>query len=76
MDYIDAELTLIGEPTSDDVGTSQVVIRADDGFTQADCTFSIEVFNQLQLNSVNNGDSLSGVRSKINSLISFVNKIR
>lgn len=76
LDYISEDMTLIGEPSVSDVGINYVTIRADDGFTQADCTFTIEVFNIEQMVNINNGDQNSNIRSKLNNLINFVNKFK
>jgi hypothetical protein len=76
VDYISSELLLVGEPTINDVGINYITIRADDGFTQADCTFTVDVFNFNQISSINNGDSNQGIRGKLNNLITFINKLR
>ena len=76
LDYMSDEMILIGEPTISDVGLNYVTIRADDGFTQADCTFTIDVFNINEMSNINNGDQNSIIRSKLNNLISFVNKFK
>lgn len=73
-EFVVSEMIIVGEPSYSDIGTSQIVIRADDGFTQIDCTFNVEVFEQPDLISVENGDVFSGIRSKINTIINYVNK--
>jgi hypothetical protein len=74
LNYIEDEMIIVGEPSESDIGTGQIIIRADDGFTQADCIFNVEVYSIENLQQVSNGEQMSSIRTKLNKIIDFINK--